>query len=194
MYKKPSQSAERTEQVSPRRDFKCAGPHRGEVEAEGLTAARMSSSGSGRPPLHPNIQEQIENARRPTMGPPQTSISTPSQTISSPIPTLDSSPVPPPEVSEEQGQTSKKKAKAWQHFTEYKRNGKVKAQCKYCDKSYACESGKNGTSGLNKHMAVCQKHLDNIVNSTHDSHTIHSFCHSVTGVGDDGDQREVSSL
>ncbi|KAK4478969.1 hypothetical protein RD792_014476 [Penstemon davidsonii] len=154
----------------------------------------MSSSGSRRPPLHPTSQEQQNN--RPIMAPPPTQTPGSQTTIptSSPTPTPNSAPVPPPEVSEEQQTTSKKRARCWQHFHEYTKNGKVRAQCNYCEKNYACESRRNCTSGMNNHMKVCKKHPDNLVNSRMDSHTIHSFCHSVTGVGGEGDYREVSSL
>ncbi|KAK4487340.1 hypothetical protein RD792_006045, partial [Penstemon davidsonii] len=157
---------------------------------------RMSSSGSGRPPIHPSLISQEQRNNCPFMNPSSNRTPEPSQTTPTPTPTPtpDSSSVPPPQESEEQAQTGEKRARAWQHFHQINKNGKLRAQCNYCDKSYACESGKNGTSGMNKHMTVCKKHPDNVIDSTIGSHTIHRFCRSVTGVEGQEDYREVSSL
>ncbi|KAI3472907.1 hypothetical protein Pfo_030975 [Paulownia fortunei] len=63
-----------------------------------------------------------------------------------------------PKEVEGQFQRPKKKeisrrARAWDHFTLYTdKSGKSRAKCKYCDKNYAADPLKNGTSGMNNHM------------------------------------------
>ncbi|KAK4484243.1 hypothetical protein RD792_011467 [Penstemon davidsonii] len=47
---------------------------------------------------------------------------------------------------------------------------------------------------MNKHIVVCKKHPDNIVDSTIGSHTIHSFCRSVTGVEGQEDYSETALI
>lgn len=79
-----------------------------------------------------------------------------------------------------------RRAKAWNHFTLYTdKNGKSRAQCKYCEKNYAAHTSKNGTSTMNSHLKVCKNNPHN----THvgDNHTITSYCQSVTG------EKEASS-
>ncbi|KAK0583489.1 hypothetical protein LWI29_037478 [Acer saccharum] len=41
---------------------------------------------------------------------------------------------------------------AWNHFTRYQEGGRMRAQCKYCPKNYACDSNTNGTTNMNKHI------------------------------------------
>ncbi|BAF15832.1 Os04g0622600 [Oryza sativa Japonica Group] len=55
--------------------------------------------------------------------------------------------------------SSKKRSKAWEHFTtvEFTADGKdSKARCKYCHKDLCCTS-KNGTSALRNHLNVCKR-------------------------------------
>nr|QLH55889.1 XA14 [Oryza sativa Indica Group] len=57
------------------------------------------------------------------------------------------------------GRSSKKRSKAWEHFTpvEFTADGKAsKARCKYCHKDLCCTS-KNGTSALRNHLNVCKR-------------------------------------
>ncbi|XP_052152663.1 disease resistance protein RGA2-like, partial [Oryza glaberrima] len=64
-----------------------------------------------------------------------------------------------PEAVAAGSSSSKKRSKAWEHFTpvEFTAGGKAsKARCKYCDKDLCCTS-KNGTSALRNHLNVCKR-------------------------------------
>ncbi|KAK3198395.1 hypothetical protein Dsin_021810 [Dipteronia sinensis] len=47
---------------------------------------------------------------------------------------------------------------SWNHFTKYQEDGRMRAQCKYCPKNYACDSNTNGTTKMNKHLEKCKNH------------------------------------
>ncbi|KAK3224957.1 hypothetical protein Dsin_004819 [Dipteronia sinensis] len=47
---------------------------------------------------------------------------------------------------------------SWNHFTKYQEDGRMRAQCKYCPKNYACDSNTNGTTNMNKHLEKCKNY------------------------------------
>ncbi|KAK2647713.1 hypothetical protein Ddye_015202 [Dipteronia dyeriana] len=47
---------------------------------------------------------------------------------------------------------------SWNHFTKYLEDGRMRAQCKYCPKNYACDSNTNGTTNMNKHLQKCKNY------------------------------------
>ncbi|WOL03489.1 zinc finger BED domain-containing protein RICESLEEPER 2-like [Canna indica] len=53
----------------------------------------------------------------------------------------------------------KQRSKVWEYFEVYvdKEKGEIKGKCKYCQKEYAADTKKNGTSGLNYHVKTCKK-------------------------------------
>ncbi|KAL0427964.1 UNVERIFIED_CONTAM: Zinc finger BED domain-containing protein DAYSLEEPER [Sesamum latifolium] len=78
-----------------------------------------------------------------------------------------------------------KRSKVWDYFIAYiDSEGKPRARCKYCERTYAVDPSKNGTSA-NNHMK-CKKHPHNAFVA--DNQTIISFCQSIIG-----DFREGSS-
>ncbi|KAL2243378.1 UNVERIFIED_CONTAM: putative AC transposase, partial [Sesamum indicum] len=73
-----------------------------------------------------------------------------------------------------------KRSRVWDHFIAFTDSeGKQKAKCKYCDRNYAADPTKNGTSTMNNHLKACKKYPLNTVVAS--NHTITSFCQSVTG-------------
>ncbi|KAL0452194.1 UNVERIFIED_CONTAM: hypothetical protein Slati_1197500 [Sesamum latifolium] len=67
----------------------------------------------------------------------------------------------------------------WDHFIAYTdHNGKTRAECKYCDRTYAVDTFKNATSEMNNHTKACKNHPDNACVA--DNQTIASSCGSVT--------------
>ncbi|KAK3225357.1 hypothetical protein Dsin_005219 [Dipteronia sinensis] len=50
------------------------------------------------------------------------------------------------------GEKGRQSSDSWNHFTKYQENGRMRAQCKYCPKNYACDSNTNGTTNMNKHI------------------------------------------
>ncbi|KAF0892528.1 hypothetical protein E2562_016829 [Oryza meyeriana var. granulata] len=56
---------------------------------------------------------------------------------------------------------SKKRSKAWEHFTRLEHiNGEApKARCKYCEKELRCPST-NGTSVLHNHIRICKRYRE----------------------------------
>ncbi|WOL13416.1 zinc finger BED domain-containing protein RICESLEEPER 2-like [Canna indica] len=53
----------------------------------------------------------------------------------------------------------KQRSKVWEYFEVYvdKEKGEIKGKCKYCQKEYAVDTKKNGTSALNYHAKTCKK-------------------------------------
>ncbi|KAL2243468.1 UNVERIFIED_CONTAM: Zinc finger BED domain-containing protein RICESLEEPER 4, partial [Sesamum indicum] len=73
-----------------------------------------------------------------------------------------------------------KRSRVWDHFIAFTDSeGKPKAKCKYCDRNYAIDPTKNGTSTMNNHLKACKKYPLNTVVAS--NHTITNFCQSVTG-------------
>ncbi|KAL0420834.1 UNVERIFIED_CONTAM: hypothetical protein Slati_3106300 [Sesamum latifolium] len=80
-----------------------------------------------------------------------------------------------------------KRSKVWDHFIAYTNSeGKPRARCKYCERTYAVDPSKNDTSTMNNHLKACKKHSQNTFVAS--NQTITSFYQSVTG-----DVRESSS-
>ncbi|KAL0329120.1 UNVERIFIED_CONTAM: Zinc finger BED domain-containing protein RICESLEEPER 2 [Sesamum radiatum] len=71
-----------------------------------------------------------------------------------------------------------KRSKVWDHFIAYTDGeGKPRAKCKYCERNYAADPCKNGTSTMNNHLKVCKKHPGNT--SVASNQTITSFCQTM---------------
>ncbi|WOL01603.1 zinc finger BED domain-containing protein RICESLEEPER 2-like [Canna indica] len=53
----------------------------------------------------------------------------------------------------------KQRSKVWEYFEVYvdKEKGDIKSRCKYCQKEYAADTKKNGTSALNYHVKTYKK-------------------------------------
>ncbi|KAK2663701.1 hypothetical protein Ddye_002275 [Dipteronia dyeriana] len=47
---------------------------------------------------------------------------------------------------------------SWNHFTKCLKDGRMRAQCKYCPKNYACDSNTNGTTNMNNHLQKCKNY------------------------------------
>lgn len=43
----------------------------------------------------------------------------------------------------------------WVHFIHYFENGLLRCECKYCDKTFACESNVNGSKNVKSHVDRC---------------------------------------
>ncbi|KAL0352470.1 UNVERIFIED_CONTAM: Zinc finger BED domain-containing protein DAYSLEEPER [Sesamum calycinum] len=89
------------------------------------------------------------------------------------IPPEESQPHRPPKRKD-----TYKRSKVWDHFIAYTDGeGKPRAKCKYCERNYAADPCKNGTSTMNNHLKVCKKHPGNT--SVASNQTITSFCQTM---------------
>ncbi|KNA04071.1 hypothetical protein SOVF_203050 [Spinacia oleracea] len=50
---------------------------------------------------------------------------------------------------------SKKRGPFWQHYIEFVEGGTLKAECKYCDTTLACDGNKNGSKNVKYHAERC---------------------------------------
>ncbi|KAL2906539.1 Zinc finger BED domain-containing protein RICESLEEPER 2 [Bienertia sinuspersici] len=50
---------------------------------------------------------------------------------------------------------TKKKALYWQYFIEYAEDGKLRAECKFCDKTFAADGNLNGSKNVKNHAESC---------------------------------------
>ncbi|KAL0377098.1 UNVERIFIED_CONTAM: hypothetical protein Scaly_0827400 [Sesamum calycinum] len=88
----------------------------------------------------------------------------------------------PPEESQPHRPSKRKdtckRSKVWDHFIAYTNGeGKPRAKCKYCERNYAADPCKNGTSTMNSHLKACKKHPGNT--SVASKHTITSYCQTM---------------
>uniref|UniRef100_A0A803N206 BED-type domain-containing protein n=1 Tax=Chenopodium quinoa TaxID=63459 RepID=A0A803N206_CHEQI len=56
---------------------------------------------------------------------------------------------------------SKRKAEYWKYYLEYVENGKLRAECKFCPKTFAADGNLNGSKNVKNHAESC---LDNPIN------------------------------
>ena len=46
----------------------------------------------------------------------------------------------------------------WEHFSKFvEPDGSIMCKCKHCEKTYHCDTKKNGTSTIKHHMSACKK-------------------------------------
>ena len=50
---------------------------------------------------------------------------------------------------------SKRKAAYWEHYLEYLENGKLRAECKFCEKTFAADGNLNGSKNVKNHAEKC---------------------------------------
>uniref|UniRef100_A0A803MDZ4 Transposase n=1 Tax=Chenopodium quinoa TaxID=63459 RepID=A0A803MDZ4_CHEQI len=57
---------------------------------------------------------------------------------------------------------SKRKAEYWKYYLEYVENGKLRAECKFCPKTFAADGNLNGSKNVKNHAESCLAHfIDN---------------------------------
>ncbi|KAL3507558.1 hypothetical protein ACH5RR_032940 [Cinchona calisaya] len=52
-------------------------------------------------------------------------------------------------------------SKAWIHFRRFLVDGRWRAECLYCHRDYAADTGRNGTSALNNLLKSCKQNQSN---------------------------------
>ncbi|XP_021732998.1 zinc finger BED domain-containing protein DAYSLEEPER-like [Chenopodium quinoa] len=50
---------------------------------------------------------------------------------------------------------SKRKAEYWKYYLEYVENGKLRAECKFCPKTFAADGNLNGSKNVKNHAESC---------------------------------------